>query len=49
MQDTLIVVDMQKDFITGSLGSKDAEAIVENVRDKIKASYNMSYIINGWI
>ena len=40
MQDTLIVVDMQKDFITGSLGSKDAEAIVENVRDKVKAYYD---------
>lgn len=24
----LIVVDMQKDFVNGSLGSKDAEAIV---------------------
>lgn len=32
----LIVVDMQVDFITGSLGSKAAEAIVPNVLDKIK-------------
>jgi len=40
MQDTLIVVDMQKDFITGSLGSKDAEAIVENVRGKVKSYYD---------
>ena len=32
----LIVVDMQNDFITGSLGSKQAVSIVENVREKIK-------------
>lgn len=40
MQDTIIVVDMQNDFITGSLGSDDAQAIVNNVKDKIKAYYN---------
>ncbi len=33
---TLIVVDMQNDFITGSLGSKDAEAIVPLVKEKIE-------------
>ncbi len=27
----LVVVDMQKDFIDGALGTKEAEAIVENV------------------
>mgnify|MGYP003290708466 CR=1 FL=1 len=32
----LIVVDMQVDFITGVLGSKDAEAIVPNVVEKVK-------------
>lgn len=32
---TLIVVDMQKDFIDGSLGTKEAEAIVDNVKAKI--------------
>ena len=32
----LIVVDMQIDFISGSLGTKEAEAIVENVAEKIK-------------
>ena len=31
----LIVVDMQNDFVTGSLGSKRAESIVNNVREKI--------------
>ena len=29
----LIVVDMQVDFITGALGSRDAEAIVPRVLD----------------
>ena len=32
----LIVVDMQKDFVNGSLGSKDAEAIVPAVVKKAK-------------
>lgn len=35
MKKTLIVVDMQKDFIDGALGTKEAVAIVENVRKKI--------------
>lgn len=32
----LVVIDMQKDFIDGSLGSPDAQAIVENVCEKIR-------------
>lgn len=32
----LIVVDMQKDFVDGSLGTKEAQAIVPNVVKKIK-------------
>ena len=32
----LIVVDMQNDFITGSLGTKEAEAILPKVIDKVK-------------
>jgi len=36
MKKTLIVVDMQKDFIDGSLGTKEAVAIVDNVKKKIK-------------
>ena len=31
----LIVVDMQKDFIDGSLGTKEAKAIVPNVKTKV--------------
>ena len=32
----LVVVDMQNDFITGSLGTKEAQAIVPNVKKKIE-------------
>lgn len=31
----LIVIDMQNDFVTGSLGSKEAEKIVPNVMEKV--------------
>lgn len=34
--DILIVVDMQNDFISGSLGTAEARAIVDNVVDKVK-------------
>ena len=36
MRDYLIVVDMQNDFIDGALGTAEAQAIVENVAEKIK-------------
>lgn len=36
MQDVLIVVDMQNDFIDGALGTKEAVAIVPKVREKIQ-------------
>lgn len=36
MNKVLVVVDMQNDFITGSLGTKEAQAIVPNVIAKIK-------------
>lgn len=32
----LIVVDMQKDFITGSLGTKEAQAILPGVVEKVR-------------
>lgn len=35
MRKVLVVIDMQNDFIDGSLGTKEAEAIVENVVKKI--------------
>lgn len=37
MQNILIVVDMQNDFINGSLGTKEAEAIVERVAARIRS------------
>ena len=37
MQDILIVVDMQNDFIDGALGTKEAEMIVPAVVEKIAA------------
>lgn len=36
MQDILIVVDMQNDFITGALGTKEAQEIVPLVKQKIQ-------------
>lgn len=39
MKKTLIVVDMQNDFIDGVLGTKEAQAIVPNVKKKIDEYY----------
>ena len=36
MKKTLLVIDMQKDFIEGALGTKEAVAIVDNVKKKIE-------------
>ena len=36
MKKTLIVIDMQNDFVTGALGSKEAVAILPNVKKKIE-------------
>lgn len=36
MKNFLVVVDMQKDFVDGSLGTKEAVAIVPRVAEKIK-------------
>lgn len=40
MKKTLIVIDMQKDFIDGALGTDEALAIVENVKQKIAEYQN---------
>ncbi len=37
MRKILIVVDMQNDFIDGALGTPEAVAIVENVKNKIRS------------
>ena len=36
MERILVVVDVQNDFVTGSLGTKEAEAIVPAVVEKVK-------------
>jgi len=36
MSKILIVIDMQNDFVTGVLGTKEARAIVPNIQRKIK-------------
>lgn len=38
----LVVVDMQNDFISGALGTKEAQAIVPKVREKIQN-------FDGWV
>ena len=42
MSKLLVVVDVQNDFVTGSLGTKEAEAIVPNVVAKVQ-----EYLDNG--
>lgn len=32
----LVVVDMQNDFVTGSLGTKEAQAIIPKIAEEIK-------------
>ena len=44
MMRALIVVDMQKDFVTGVLGTPEAKAIVPNVVAKLKA-YQSEFVI----
>ena len=41
----LVIVDMQKDFIDGSLGTPEAQAIVPNVVDKLKAHKNTNTVV----
>lgn len=36
----LVVVDMQKDFVNGSLGTAEAQGIVRNVIDKIRSYHD---------
>lgn len=41
MKKLLVVVDMQKDFIDGSLGTKEAAAIVPKVKELYSYFYNV--------
>lgn len=40
MKKILVVVDMQKDFVDGSLGTKEAVGIVDNVINEINGDYD---------
>ena len=42
--DVLVVVDMQKDFISGALGTKEASAIVPHVAEKIAQGIELENI-----
>lgn len=44
MKKILVVVDMQNDFINGSLGTKEAQAIVERAAAKIKGFEGRIYV-----
>lgn len=39
---TLIVIDVQNDFVTGALGTKEAVAVLPNIKKKIDA-----YLVSG--
>ena len=43
MKNVLIVIDMQNDFINGALGTKEAQAIVNNVKNKIDEYHACGY------
>lgn len=45
MSKVLVVVDMQNDFISGSLGTKEAQEIVGKVADKIRKRREEGYEI----
>ena len=44
MENILVVVDMQNDFVDGALGTKEAKSIVENVAKKIKDFDGQIYV-----
>lgn len=45
MKRILVVVDMQKDFIDGSLGTKEAQAIVSKVAEKIREYQSAGHVV----
>lgn len=44
MKKILVVVDMQNDFITGSLGNKECEAVVPEVINVLNRGYDEVYV-----
>jgi len=50
MEKLLIVIDMQNDFITGSLGSPQAQAILPNVKANIeRCRCRLAFPVNEYI
>ena len=47
MKQFLIVVDMQKDFVDGALGTKEAVAIVPKVAEKIRSFNAVIWSFHG--
>ena len=47
MQDILVVVDMQNDFIDGALGTKEAVTIVPKVEEKIR-NFKGTFFYTGY-
>ncbi len=43
MQHYLLVIDMQKDFVDGALGTREAVAIVPRVKEKIEEAVRMGH------
>ena len=46
MKKLLVVVDMQNDFVTGALGSREAQAILPAVNAKITAAQQVLYTLD---
>ena len=49
MTDLLIVVDMQRDFVSGALGSEQARAIVPAVAASVRRKRNRRRSPSRWI
>jgi len=45
LQKYLIIVDMQNDFITGPLGTKEAEAVVPRVAERIRCALEQGRLL----
>ena len=45
MKKALIIIDMQEDFVNGTLGTPEARAIVPNVVNKLKAHENTDTVV----
>lgn len=43
MNKNLIIIDMQNDFVDGSLGTKEAQLIVENVKNELEKCLDEGY------